>query len=240
MPVMAAASTQRAAPPKWNAARLMEYSERHLSLTARSGVSPEAQLASRLLENVVMYRSWEHSHGRLMHAVATAPRQTSPLELRKVTFLTLHRKAPFEYLRDRHITGRARRQLIQALFGGQQSYGRSLVREHEAYVSSACSLMCADSLCSAVLGDESFCEALEKYESAYAEYYRVYCDSLLAEQSGEVAPMSALLPYLRYQLKIIRDHMLAGAHQRTVLKDLEALYAATGDTQKLPVLRPQG
>src|ERR1700686_4340346 len=139
MPVMAAALTQRAAPPKWNAARLMEYSERHLSLTARSGVSPEAQLASRLLENVVMYRSWEHSHGRLMHAVATAPRQTSPLELRKVTFLTLHRKAPFEYLRDRHITGRARRQLIQALFGGQQSYGRSLVREHEAYVSSACS-----------------------------------------------------------------------------------------------------
>ena len=240
MPVMAAASTQRAAPPKWNAARLMEYSERHLSLTARSGVSPEAQLASRLLENVVMYRSWEHSHGRLMHAVATAPRQTAPLELRKVTFLTLHRKAPFEYLRERHITGVARRQLIQLLFGTQHSYGRSLVREHEAYVSSACSLMCADSLCSAVLGDESFCEALEKYESAYAEYYRVYCDSLLAEQSGEVAPMSALLPYLRYQLKIIRDHMLAGAHQRTVLKDLEALYAATGDTQKLPVLRPQG
>ena len=49
--------------------------------------------------------------------------------------------------------------------------------------------------------------------------------------------MSALLPYLRYQLKIIRDHMLAGAHQQTVFKDLEALYAATGDTQKLPVLR---
>jgi hypothetical protein len=239
MPVMPAASTQRAARPRWNAARLMEYSERHLTLTARSGAPAEAQLASRLLENVVLYRSWEHSHGRLMHAVAAAPRQTVPLELRKVTFLTLHRKAPFEYLRDRHITGLARRQLIQALFGAQQSYGRSLVREHEAYVSSACSLLCADSLCSAVLGDAAFCEALEKYESAYAEYYRAYCDSLLAEQAGEIAPMSALLPYLRYQLKIIRDHMLAGAHQRTVLKNLEALYAATGDTQKLPVLRPQ-
>jgi hypothetical protein len=50
--------------------------------------------------------------------------------------------------------------------------------------------------------------------------------------------MSALLPYLRYQLKIIRDHMLAGANQHTVLKDLEALYVASGDTQKLPVLRP--
>jgi hypothetical protein len=216
----------------------MEYSERHLSHTARSGVSAEAQLASRLLENVSLYRSWEHSHGRLMQAVAAAPRQTAPLELRKVTFLTLHRKAPFEYLRERHITGLARRQLIQALFGDQQSYGRSLVREHEAYVSSACSLLCADSLCSVVLGDAAFCEALEKYENAYADYYRAYCDSLLAEQSGEIAPMSALLPYLRYQLKILRDHMLAGAHQHTIYQDLQALYAASGDTQKLPVLRP--
>jgi hypothetical protein len=237
MPATAAASTQRTAP-RWNAARLMEYSERHLSLTARSGTSAEAQLASRLLENVVLYRSWEHSHGRLMQAVARAPRQTAPLELRKVAFLTLHRKAPFEYLRDRHITGVARRQIIQALFGETQSYGRQLVREHEAYVSSACSLLCADSLCSAVLHDDHFCDALEKYDEAYAEYYRVYCDSLLAEQAGESAPMSALLPYLRYQLKIIRDHMLAGANQHTVLKDLEALYAASGDTQKLPVLRP--
>src|ERR1700692_3990070 len=102
MPVTAAASTHRTAAPRWNAARLMEYSERHLTHTARSGASSEAQLASRLLENVSMYRSWEHSHGRLMNTVASAPRQTIPQELRKVTFLTLHRKAPFEFLRDRH------------------------------------------------------------------------------------------------------------------------------------------
>ena len=95
----------------------MEYSERHLSLTARSGASSEAQLASRLLENVGLYRSWEHTHGRLMQTVAAAPRQSAPLELRKVAFLTLHRKAPFEYLRDRHVIGLARRQIIQALFG---------------------------------------------------------------------------------------------------------------------------
>ena len=238
MPVASAASTHRATPPRWTAARLMEYSERHLTLTARSGAPLEAQIASRLLENVSMFRSWEHTHGRLMQAVAGAPPQAAPLELRKVAFLTLHRKAPFQYLRDRHITGLSRRRLIQALFGAQQSYGRQLVREHEAYVSSACSLLCADSLCGVVLGDELFCEALEKYEEAYAEYYRVYCDSLLAEHDGEVAPMSALLPYLRYQLKILRDHMLAGAHQQTIYKDLQALYDASGDTQKLPVLRP--
>src|ERR1700735_4648629 len=107
MPVTAAASTPRAAP-RGSAARLMEYSERHLTLTARSGAPAEAQLATRLLENVVLYRSCEHSHGRLMMAVERATRQPSPVELRKVAFLTLHRKAPFEYLRDRHITGVAR------------------------------------------------------------------------------------------------------------------------------------
>src|ERR1700684_840704 len=100
MPVTTAASTQRASSPRWNVARLMKYSERHLSLTARSGAHNDAQLAARLLENVVLYRSWEHSHGRLMQAVAAAPPQTASKELRKVTFLTLHRKAPFQYLRD--------------------------------------------------------------------------------------------------------------------------------------------
>jgi hypothetical protein len=239
MPVSAAGATQRQLTVRWNASRLMEYSERHLTNTARSEVYPDAQLATRLLDNVVMYRSWEQSHGRLMQAVAAASKQQAPTALRKVAFLTLHRKAPFEYLRDRHVTGMARRYLITALFGAQQaSYGKALVREHEAYVSSACSLMCVDSLCASVLGDEAFCEALQKYESAYAEYYKAYCDSLLAEQAGELAPMSALLPYLRYQLKILRDHMLAGAHQHTIYKDLQKLYRASGDTQKLPVLQP--
>jgi len=220
-------------------ARLMEYSEQFLARAAQSELPQTAQLAARLLKDKPLHRRWEHAHSRLMHGVAAPVRPADKVtELRKVTFLTLHRKAPFEYLRDRHVTGVARRQIIQALFGQTQSYGRQLVREHEAYVSSACSLLCADSLCSAVLHDDHFCEALAKYEEAYAEYYRVYCDSLLTEQTGETAPMSALLPYLRYQLKIIRDHMLAGANQHTVLKDLEALYAASGDTQKLPVLRP--
>jgi len=239
MPVSAAASSPRETTLRWNAARLMEYSERHLTNTARSDLYPDAQIASRLLDNVMLYRNWEHTHGRLMQAVAAASRQQAPTELRKVAFLTLHRKAPFEYLRDRHVTGMARRRLIAALFGAQSSYLKSLVREHEAYVSSACSLMCADSLCLTMLGDERFSEALEQYETAYAEYYKAYCDSLLAEQDGEFSPMQALLPYLRYQLKVIRDHMLTGASQNTIYKDLQALYAASGDTQKLPALQSQ-
>jgi hypothetical protein len=95
--------------------------------------------------------------------------------------------------------------------------------------------MCADSLCADLLGDGAFCEALTAYESAYAEYYRAYCDSLLAE-SADDTPLQSLLPYLRYQLKVIRDHLLAGAPQKSDFKQLQSLYAAGGDTQKLPVL----
>jgi hypothetical protein len=215
----------------------MEYSELHLARAVRSHHPEEAQLATRLLENVTLYSSWEQSHGRLMRDVAAAGRPTAQLvELRKVTFSTLHRKAPFEYLRDRHITGASRRLLIQRLFGTPH-YGRTLVREHAAFISSACSHMCADSLCSEVLGDEVFCEALSSYESAYAEYYRAYCDSLLAEAAGqEPLALQALLPYLRYQLKIIREHLLTGAPQKSDFMTLQSLYAKSGDTQKLPVL----
>jgi hypothetical protein len=215
----------------------MEYSESYLARAVHSGQQEEAQLAGRLLENVTLYSSWEQTHGRLMRDVAQAGRPGAQLmELRRVSFSTLHRKAPFEYLRDRHVTGVARRLLIQRLFGTPH-YGRTLVREHAAYISSACSYLCADSLCSEILGDASFCEALSSYEEAYAEYYRAYCDALLAEAGGqEPTALQALLPYLRYQLKIIRDHLLEGAPQKSDFKTLQSLYAKTGDTQKLPVL----
>jgi hypothetical protein len=216
----------------------MEYSEQHLARAVNSDHSQESQLAARLLDNVSLYSSWEQAHGRMMRDVAAAPRIGGQLvELRKISFSTLHRKAPFEYLRDRHIVGPARRRLIQQLFGTQH-YGRTLLREHAAYISSACSYMCADSLCGEVLGDQAFCEALSHYESAYAEYYRAYCDSLLAKTDGDdAAPLTSLLPYLRYQLKVIREHLMAGAPQKSDFNDLRSLYAATGDTQKLPTMK---
>jgi hypothetical protein len=215
----------------------MDYSERFLARTAKIGEDEEAQLAARMLQDVPLYRRWEHSHGLLMQAVAAPSRATAKItELRRVTFLTLHRKAPFEYLRDRHITGPARRRLIRVLFG-THDYAKCLVREHHAYLSAACSFMCADALSGDVVRDGAFCDAVAKYEEAYTEYYRAYGDSLLAEQSGETASVQSLLPYLRYQLKVIREHMLAGAPETSDFSALQAMYQATGDTQKLPTMR---
>jgi len=217
--------------------RLMEYSEQLVELTAQSGTTDEAHVATRVLQDVSLYRQWEQGHERLMRGVAAVRRRSQQVqEIKKISFLTLHRKAPFEYLRERQVTGQARRQLVRALFG-TQPYTSCILREHTAYLSSACSYFCSDWLCGDLMREPAFSEALAQYESSYSEYYRAYCDSLLAEQAGEVSPMQGLLPYLRYQLKIIRDHMLSGAPQQSEFTQLKALYNKVGDTQRLPVLR---
>jgi hypothetical protein len=223
----------------YSCARLMEYSEQYLALAAQSPANDDSHVATRLLQDVPLYRSWEQAHSRLMRGVADKRQRPQQIaELKKISFLTLHRKAPFEYLRDRQVHGQARRQLLQALFG-TQAYTQTILREHTAYLSSAGSFLCADSLCGDLMRDSAFCEALEHYETSYKEYYRAYCDSLLAEQAGEIAPVQALLPYLRYQLKLIRDHMLSGAPQQSEFTKLQSLYENLGDTQKLPMLRQQ-
>ncbi len=218
-------------------ARLMEYSEQCLVRAAQSAPAPQSQIAARLLRDAPLHRRWEHAHARLMRAVAALPHQDAKVtELRRVAFLMLHRKAPFEYMRDRHVTGPERRQIIRALFG-TQDYAQCLVREHRAFLSSACSFICTDSLCGEVLGDAAFCEALSHYQNAYTEYFRTYGDALLAEYGGEISSVQSLLPYLRYQLKIIREHMLSGNPQQSDFATLQAMYEPTGDTHVLPAIR---
>lgn len=217
----------------------MEYSEQYLALAAQAGSSEEAQVATRLLQDVPLYRNWELAHGRLMRGVAARrQRPQQAAELKKIGFLTLHRTAPFEYLRDRQVHGQARRLLVRTLFGTQE-YTQTILREHTAYLSSAASFYCTDSLCGELLRDTAFSQALEHYRNAYHEYYRAYCDSLLAEQAGETSPVEALLPYLRYQLKTIRDHILSGAPDQSDFTRLQSLYHSLGDTQKLPLLHQQ-
>src|ERR1700733_11009193 len=236
MAIGLATSSRHSVEAGFTTARLMEYSEQFLVRAAQSELAEKSQIAARLLQDRPLHRRWEHTHSQLMHGVAAPTRPAAKvMELRKVTFLTLHRKAPFEYLRDRHVTGPARHQVIRALFG-PHDYAQCLVREHVAFLSSAGSFMCAEALCGQVLGDAAFCEALAQYESAYGEYYRAYGDSLLAQHSGETAAEQSLLPYLRYQLKVIREHMLSGNPQRSDFATLQALYPATGDTHVLPII----
>src|ERR1017187_1140771 len=161
----ARSSPLRRAASGYSCARLMEYSEQYLALAAQSPSADEAHIATRLLQDVPLYRNWEQAHGRLMRGVAARrQRPQQMVELKKISFLTLHRKAPFEYLRDRQVHGQARRELLRALFGTQE-YTHTMLREHAAYLSSAGSFLCADSLCGDLMRDSAFCEALEHYQT---------------------------------------------------------------------------
>jgi len=232
-----ATSLRHSVDAGFTTARLMEYSEQCLVRAAQSAPAPQSQIAARLLQDAPLHRQWEHAHAQLMRTVAALSHPDAKVnELRRMAFLMLHRKAPFEYLRDRHVTGPERRQLIRALFG-TQDYAQCLVREHRAFLSSACSFICTGALCGEVLGDAAFCEALSHYQNAYSEYYCAYGDSLLAEFSGATSAVQSLLPYLRYQLKIIRDHMLSGNPQQSDFATLQAMYEPTGDTHVLPAMR---
>lgn len=213
----------------------MEYSERQVVCAANSDVAADALAANRVLENVALYQQWAHSHGLLMQGIATRRPAEQAQELRRTVFMSLHRKAPFAYMRDRKITGSSRHLLMSKLFG-DQSYDRCVIREHVAYLCSACSLICTDAMCSQWLSDEQFAASLFLYQEAYTDYYSAYCDCLLDPENAASRSTKSLLPYLRHQLKQIRTQMVYGSAGDTDFKQLQQWRAPTGDTQRLTAL----
>lgn len=239
-------STERASLQRWfgsatfqsgaGVVALMDYSERRLQRAAHSSPAEEAGVVTRVVENVSLYRHWEQSHRQMMRAVAMQARRGQPeREVRRCALCVVHRKAPFDFMRNHCVKGAARRRLMGALFG-PNDYEQHLVREHTAFLSSTCSFICIDSMCEEILRQPAFCDALRSYQDAYTGYYRAYCESLMADRDAVAAPIKSLLPYLRYELRMIRDHLLRGTPEDSDYSQLRALYAETGDTQVLRVL----
>src|SRR5437016_8412520 len=110
--------------------RLMEESEARVEMAARFDSPADALVADRILKNPDAYRRWEAEHNRLMRAVSEQvrlPRQV--VALRSTAFALVHRKAIFEYLRDRQISGVRRRSGV-ALFFGIRDFGNAVLAVH--------------------------------------------------------------------------------------------------------------
>src|SRR5260370_26606618 len=134
--------------------------------------------------------------------------------LRSTAFTLVHRKAMFEYLRDRQLTGERRRRLL-AIFYGFQDYTNAVLAEHGNYVRCSSSYLCTHHLAEHLMQDAAFDEPLRMYEQWYSEYFRAFCDVALAETEEEkqaIAPMDALKPLLKYQLAEARQAILAMPH----------------------------
>ncbi len=217
-------------------AQLMEESEARVERAAIYDSPTDLLVASRILQHPQAYRRWEAEHDRLMRAVSAQARLARQMQmLRSTAFTLVHRKALFDYLRERRMTGAKRRRLFE-WFYGYRDYTNAVLAEHGNYVRCSSSYLCTQHLAEHLMHDPAFNEPLQIYEDWYAEYFRAFCDVALAETDEEkqaTAAMEALKPLLKYQLAEARRAILA-MPQEPIEDWREAkIRKANGDTQKL-------
>jgi hypothetical protein len=188
----------------------MEESESRVQMSVYLH-TPADTVASRMLDCPETYRRWEIEHDRLMHTVSDHGRvEEQVTALRTAVFGLVHRRAVFEYLRERQITGLKRRRVL-ALFYGCRDYTNAVLREHGNYVRCSSSYLCTHHLGEHLMQDAAFNEPLQLYEEWYAEYFRAYCDTELAETEMEKAAsmtLDALKPLLKHRVAEARQAIL--------------------------------
>ena len=220
-------------------ARLMEESEMRVAVASREGAPDERLVASRVMETVASYQQWELGHDYLMRAVAEHSRLQGQLTmLRTTAFSLMHRKALFEYLRERNVTGPKRHKLLSTFYGPRE-YVDSVVREHNNYVRSGSSYLCTVYIGLELMQDPAFDEPLQLYQEWYSEYFRIFCDSTLAEtaeEQAQIESLDALRPLLKHQLTQARQAILAMTHDPGFRWRETQIRKPTGDTQKLRTL----
>ena len=165
-------------------ARLMEESEARVQLSVCQHTLADA-VACRLLDNPAAYRSWAAEHDRLMRGVSREERfARQVVALRNTAFTLVHRKAMMEYIRKRQLTGRKRMRLF-AVFYGNRDYCNAVLAEHNNFVRCNSSYVCTTHIGEHLMQDAAFAEPMQLYEEWFAEYFRGFCDSELAETEEE-------------------------------------------------------
>lgn len=220
-------------------AQLMEESEARVEMTAICDSPTDALVASRLLGHPQAYRRWEAEHDSLMRSVSGQTRPARQAAALRSTALSLvHRKAIFEYLRIRGITGGKRHRFF-TVFYGVRDYASSVVTEHGNYVRCSSSYLCARYLADHLMEDAALGEPLQIYEQWYSEYFRAFCDGALARTESEklgAAPMQALIPLLKHQLAEARRAIMHMPQKPDRDWQEVRIRRSTGDTQKLRAL----
>jgi hypothetical protein len=210
-------------------ARMLECSEERISGVARHGRGYPQQIARRVLESTHLYRHWEHSHIQVLRPVAGEQRpQDQLLALKRGALAMIHRKAPFEYLRDHHVCGAARHHYFDVLFG-PHDFARAVVQEHQHYLVAGCSYLCIDALCAS-----STVDLIADYERAYTSYWQAHTAQLLdTPRPAERSRLAALMQCLDDDLRGARGRLLGAPPTRADQMTLAELRQPTGDTVRL-------
>jgi len=216
--------------------RLMRESTDCVDSALHSDDPIEHLIVSRLLESPAIFRIWESEHSGLMREVAnTGFWRTQGALLKKATFRLIHRKAPFEYLRDQRVRGSARQRIVLT-FHPTQDYTRAVIAEHEVYLRKACSFLCTSHVGVNVVHDPCFFDPMTHYRALYADYFKIFCRTRFGLTSAETEPESELLPLLKHQLEECRKAIMNPQPEKDWLRREAELREPTGDTVRLPHL----
>lgn len=219
-------------------ARLMQESESRVEMTANSLAPADILVAQRILLRPAEFTRWEAHHDHLMRAVSSHG-QLPPqmVELRATALSLVHRKALFEYLQQRQITGAKRRRLL-AVFYGCADYTNAVLAEHGNYVRSSSSYLCTQHLAEHLMHDPALDEPLTLYEEWYAEYFQAFCDVELAETDEErqaCLAQESLKPLLKHRVTEARKAILAMPQTQRDWREAR-IREPTGDTQRIRAL----
>jgi hypothetical protein len=201
--------------------------------------SPADAAASHMLQMPEIYRRWESEHDRLLRTVSDETRLLDQVAaLRSTTFGLVHKRALFEYLRDRQLTGEKRKRLL-ALFYGCRDYGNAILMEHGNFMRCSTSYLCTQHLGQHLMDDAAFEEPMQLYEEWYTEYFRAYCDSELAETEVEkeaVSTLESLKPLLKHRLGEARQAILVMPKSLDREWREVQIRKPTGETQRMKAI----
>lgn len=189
--------------------RLMDASHDCLK-QASASVHPEVKIvATRLMESPVAYESWENEHSGLMRNIAAERLPAAQREsMLSASFNLIHRKALFEYLRERQLRGAPREALIQHFFP-QRDFVDSMRVEHMQYIRSTASYLCVEHVGRDLMFDALFEEPLQEYEEVYHEYFYVYCDQIARVKKDTMSVPTAMLGDMKTRVSEWRRALLA-------------------------------
>lgn len=219
--------------------RLMEESQLRVEMSPYMQTTADSA-ASRILESKEAYRRWEAEHDRLMRLVSRRLDFDGQISaLRNTAFGLVHRRALFEYLREKKLEGVKRRRLL-SVFYGCLDYTNAIIAEHWNYIRCSSSYVCTQHLGEHLMHDAAFDEPLQMYELWYTEYFRAYCDGELYDdedqEHGPKVGMSELRPLLKFRVAEARQAILAMPHNpQKEWRELE-IRKPNGDTQRLKTL----
>jgi len=219
--------------------RLMRESTDRIESALRSDADKAHLVAHRLSENSRTWQLWESEHSGLMRQVADySVLRTQAAALRQTALRLIHGKALFEYLRRKEVRG-TQRSLMLKHFHPTRGYQAAVIAEHGAFVRKACSYLCASHVGTDLVRDPAFLDPMEHYENLYAEYFDLYCSTLFPADGVDSASERSLLPLLKHQLGEWRWIILNPRQSLPRVNRERELRRTTGDTQKLPRLKPR-